>query len=76
MTANNVTYALLGDSFRYWDFFPTRAGPGARAAVGIRGGRGVDAPTASRSGGRVYGYLPPASHLLVRPGRADARGLP
>jgi Protein of unknown function (DUF2855) len=25
-------------------------------------------------GGRVYGYLPPASHLLVRPGRADARG--
>ena len=25
-------------------------------------------------GGRVYGYLPPASHLVVRPGRADARG--
>jgi Protein of unknown function (DUF2855) len=25
-------------------------------------------------GGRVCGYLPPASHLVVRPGRADARG--
>jgi hypothetical protein len=25
-------------------------------------------------GTRVYGYLPPASHLLVRPDRVDARG--
>lgn len=22
LTANNVTYAVLGESFRYWDFFP------------------------------------------------------
>ena len=28
MTANNVTYALLGDSFHYWDFFPTEPGRG------------------------------------------------
>jgi hypothetical protein len=21
--ANNVTYAVLGESFRYWEFFPT-----------------------------------------------------
>lgn len=25
MTANNVTYAVLGDSFHYWDFFPATA---------------------------------------------------
>jgi hypothetical protein len=25
-------------------------------------------------GARLYGYLPTASHLLVRPGRVDARG--
>ncbi|MEJ8672668.1 DUF2855 family protein [Streptomyces sp. MS1.AVA.1] len=29
LTANNVTYAALGDSFRYWEFFPSpRAGWG------------------------------------------------
>lgn len=29
LTANNVTYAALGDSFRYWEFFPApRAGWG------------------------------------------------
>ena len=28
MTANNVTYALLGKAMHYWDFFPTRAGWG------------------------------------------------
>ncbi|HTK17146.1 MAG TPA: DUF2855 family protein, partial [Acidimicrobiia bacterium] len=22
MTANNVTYALMGDAMHYWDFFP------------------------------------------------------
>jgi Protein of unknown function (DUF2855) len=73
VTANNVTYALLGDSFRYWDFFPTEPGLGlvplwGFADVVVSRASGVEV------GGRVYGYLPPASHLLVRPGRADARG--
>jgi hypothetical protein len=73
LTANNVTYAVLGESFRYWDFFPTRPGWGlvplwgfAEVVASAVGGVEV--------GGRVYGYLPSASHLLVRPGRADARG--
>ena len=22
MTANNITYAVLGEAFRYWEFFP------------------------------------------------------
>jgi hypothetical protein len=26
LAANNVTYAVLGESLRHWDFFPTRAG--------------------------------------------------
>jgi hypothetical protein len=73
LTANNVTYAVLGDSFRYWDFFPTQPGWGlvplwgfADIVASAVGGVPV--------GGRVYGYLPSASHLVVRPGRADARG--
>jgi hypothetical protein len=28
LTANNVTYAVLGESFRYWDFFPAEHGWG------------------------------------------------
>jgi hypothetical protein len=73
LTANNVTYALLGDSFHYWEFFPTVAGFGlvplwGFAEVVASLAPGVDV------GGRVYGYLPSASHLVVQPGRADARG--
>ncbi|GAA3292399.1 hypothetical protein GCM10020218_067250 [Dactylosporangium vinaceum] len=78
VTANNVTYAVLGDAMRYWEFFPP-------AAVGLEPRWGLvplwgfadvsasnhpDVPV----GGRVYGYLPPAGHLLVRPGRVDAAG--
>ena len=28
VTANNVTYALMGVAMHYWDFFPTKAGWG------------------------------------------------
>jgi len=28
VTANNVTYAALGESFHYWDFFPADPGRG------------------------------------------------
>ncbi len=26
LTTNNITYAVMGDALRYWDFFPTRDG--------------------------------------------------
>ena len=73
LTANNVTYAVLGESFRYWEFFPASAG---RGRVPLWGFAEVVASRVDgvEVGQRVYGYLPPASHLLVRPGRADARG--
>jgi Protein of unknown function (DUF2855) len=73
LTANNVTYAVLGESFRYWDFFPADPGFGivplwGFAEVVESRADGVDI------GGRYYGYLPSASHLVVQPGRIDARG--
>ena len=77
LTANNVTYAVLGESFHYWDFFPPGNGwaPGW-GLVPLWGFADIVASAVSdvTVGGRVYGYLPPASHLVVRPGRADARG--
>ncbi len=74
LSANNVTYAVLGDGFRYWDFFPA-AGPGA-GRVPLWGFADVAASRADgvEAGQRVYGFLPPAGHLLVRPERAGAHG--
>jgi hypothetical protein len=73
LTANNVTYALLGDAMHYWDFFPTRPGWGLVPLWGF--GEIVEsAIDGVHVGDRVYGYFPSASHLVVRPGRVDARG--
>lgn len=74
LTANNVTYAVLGDSFRYWEFFP--ASDPTRGRVPLWGFCEVVASRADgvEEGQRLYGYLPTASHLLVTPQRPDARG--
>jgi hypothetical protein len=74
VTANNVTYAVLGDAFRYWEFFPA-----PDPALGLVPLWGFAEVVESRAAGvaegqRVYGYLPPSAHLKVRPERADARG--
>lgn len=73
LTANNVTYAVFGDAMHYWDFFPAGEGSGR---VPLWGFADVVASRADgvEVGERVYGYLPSASHLLVRPARVDARG--
>ena len=73
VTANNVTYAVLGDALRYWRFFPAGEGAGR---VPLWGFADVVASRADgvEPGQRVYGYLPPASHLLVRPEPAGAHG--
>jgi len=74
LTANNVTYAVLGEAFRYWEFFP--ASEPARGRVPLWGFAEVVASRAEgvEVGQRVYGYLPTASHLVVTPARPDARG--
>ncbi|MFI5914059.1 DUF2855 family protein [Dactylosporangium sp. NPDC051541] len=78
ITANNVTYAVLGDAMRYWEFFPPGAA-GLEPRWGLVPLWGFAEVVTSRHeqvrvGGRVYGYLPPAGHLLVRPGRVDDAG--
>jgi hypothetical protein len=78
LTANNVTYAVLGDSFHYWDFFPgSSRGLGPEwGLVPLWGFTEVVESTVDgvEPGQRLYGYLPPAGHLVVRPGRVDERG--
>jgi len=70
VTANNVTYGRLGDSLRYWSFFPAAEGWGR---VPLWGFADVEASNAGgvEVGTRVYGYLPTSSHLIVRPDITD-----
>ena len=73
VTANNVTYAVVGDAFGYWNFFP---GEGEWGVVPMWGHAVVEE---SRHpdialGERVYGYLPMASHLDVLPDHVTPGG--
>ena len=73
VTANNVTYAVAGDSFKYWDFFPAPEGLGMVPMWGharVIESRHPDIAVSER----VYGYLPMANHLDVLPGRVSAGG--
>lgn len=71
VTANNVTYAAMGEAMKYWDFFPASAkDSGAFGIVPVWGHAHVAASNVEglAVGERVYGYLPMASHLVVSPG--------
>lgn len=73
VTANNVTYAVAGDAFGYWNFFP---GEGDWGVVPMWGHAVV---TESRYpeiavGERVYGYLPMGDSLDVLPTGVSAGG--
>jgi Protein of unknown function (DUF2855) len=68
LTTNNITYAVMGDAMNYWDFFP--AG-GRWVRMPVWGFADVVASEADGvpEGTRVFGYLPPARDLVVRPDR-------
>ena len=70
LTTNNITYALMGEAMRYWNFFPADDG---WAHLPVWGFADVTASKAEGvpDGTRVYGYLPTATHLVVRPDRAS-----
>ena len=73
VTANNVTYAVVGDGFGYWNFFPAPEGKGIVPMWGHA--RVVESNSPDFAvGERVYGYLPMASHLDVVPGKVSASG--
>lgn len=73
LTANNVTYAVMGEAMSYWDFFSAADGWGR---VPMWGFAEVERSEADgvEPGTRVYGYLPPSSHLVVAPVGAEASG--
>jgi Protein of unknown function (DUF2855) len=74
LTSNNITYAVLGEAMKYWDFFPASNPDWGKLNVWgyahVEESRHPDLA----QGTRVYGYLPCASHLLVVPDHINAKG--
>lgn len=73
VTANNITYAVIGDQFGYWNFFPA---DGEFGVVPMWGHAVVHQSNCAdiAVGERVYGYLPMGTHLDVMPGKVSAGG--
>jgi hypothetical protein len=66
LTANNITYAVFGETMRYWDFFP---GPEGWGRIPVWGHARVEASNHPELavGERFYGYWPMSTHLTVTP---------
>jgi hypothetical protein len=65
-TANNVTYAVVGDLMPYWNFFPAEEGWG-RVPVWGFGDVLRSRHDGVAEGERVFGYFPMSTHLVVQP---------
>ncbi len=73
-TANNITYAVLGDQLKYWQLFPA---PDNFGNIPVWGFGEV---IASRHPGiavgeRLFGYFPMATHLVIEAADVSKRGL-
>lgn len=75
LSANNITYGLLGDMVGYWRVFPA-ADPGW-GRLPMWGVAEVVASTHPEvaEGELLFGYVPMGSHLVLAPGRVRDRGL-
>lgn len=70
ITANNVTYGVVGEQIGYWQFFPTPEAP----ETGIIPVWGFGTVVSSKSddlkvGEELYGYFPMATHMKMAPKR-------
>lgn len=74
LTANNVTYAVHGDDFGYWQFFPS--GDPGLGVVPVWGFGAAETSLADgvEVGQRLFGYWPMASQALLTPVAANRGG--
>ena len=73
-TANNITYALLGEQLKYWQLFPAPPGFGTIPVWGFGEVIGSKHPQIAE-GERLFGYFPMASHLAIAASDVSRRGL-
>jgi len=73
LSSNNITYAVTGNSLKYWDFFPVDEGYSQLPVWGF--GKVVASKHPQfELGDRFYGYYPMSSHILVQPGKVNPYG--
>ena len=63
-TANNITYAVLGDQLKYWSLFPAPDGFGNIPVWGFGEVIASKHPMVP-VGERLFGYFPMATHLVI-----------
>jgi hypothetical protein len=67
LSANNITYAVAGDTIGYWRFFPASEDGWGRIPAWGFAEVVASASDALAEGDRLFGYVPMASHLAVIP---------
>jgi hypothetical protein len=73
-TANNITYALLGDQLKYWQLFPAPENFGNIPVWGFGEVIASKHPGIAE-GERLFGYFPMATHLMIEAADVSKRGL-
>jgi len=74
LTANNITYAVLGDELKYWDLFPAPENFGNIPVWGFGEVIASKHPAVSE-GERLFGYFPMATHLVIEAADVSKRSL-
>jgi hypothetical protein len=73
-TANNITYAVLGDHLKYWQLFPAPEGFGNIPVWGL--GEVITSKHPGIATGEIlFGYFPMATHLVIEAADVSKRGL-
>jgi hypothetical protein len=73
-TANNITYAVLGDHLKYWQLFPAPEGFGIVPVWGL-GEVIASKHSAVSTGETLFGYFPMATHLVIETADVSKHGL-
>jgi len=74
LTANNITYAVLGDQLKYWQLFPTQKDFGNIPVWGFGEVIASKHPGIA-AGETLFGYFPMATHLVIEAADVSKRGL-
>src|SRR5579863_7101428 len=73
-TANNITYATLGEQLKYWQLFPAPQGFGNIPVWGF-GEIIASRHPSIEVGERLFGYFPMATHLVIEAADVRKHGL-
>jgi hypothetical protein len=73
-TANNITYAVLGDQLKYWQLFPAPRDFGIIPVWGFGEVVASKHPNVTE-GETLFGYFPMATHLVIEAADVTKRGL-